>query len=139
MSSASASASAEAADGGGLRSRRRARQCRSASCWQPPTRRQFFRDYPYNVTPVSDDQPFFFYTVQPRDLWDFFRHASTLSADYKVNRAVPLLFGVVAISLAATAAGAAAAALAAGHTPAETKRRGRRSCGTSCASAPATF
>ncbi len=65
--------------------------------------RQFFRDYPFNIAPVSDDQPFFFYTVQPRDLWDFFRHASTLSADYKVNRAVPLLFGVVGISLAATA------------------------------------
>jgi hypothetical protein len=65
--------------------------------------RQFFRDYPYNIAPVNDDQPFFFYTVQPRDLWDFFRHASTLSADYKVNRAVPLLFGVVGISLAATA------------------------------------
>ncbi len=65
--------------------------------------RQFFHDYPYDVTPVNDDQPFFFYTVQPRDLWEFFLHASTLSADYKVNRAVPLLFGVVGISLAATA------------------------------------
>jgi hypothetical protein len=65
--------------------------------------RQFFRDYPYNIAPVNDDQPFFFYTVQPRDLWDFFRRASTLSADDKVNRAVPLLFGVVGISLAATA------------------------------------
>jgi hypothetical protein len=65
--------------------------------------RQFFRDYPYDVAPVNDDQPFFFYTVQPRDLWEFFLHASTLSADYKVNRAVPLLFGVVGISLTATA------------------------------------
>ena len=62
----------------------------------------FLRDYPYNIAPVSDDQPFFFYTVQPRDLWEFVRHASTLSADYKVNRAVPLLFAVVGISLAAT-------------------------------------
>lgn len=64
---------------------------------------KFYDDYPYNIEPVNDDQPFFFYTVQPRDLWDFFRHASTLSADYKVNRAVPLLFGVVGISLLATA------------------------------------
>ena len=76
---------------------------RSESCWRPPTRQEFFRGYPYNVAPVNDDQPFFFYTVQPRDLWEFFLHASTLSADYKVNRAVPLLFGVVGISLAATA------------------------------------
>ncbi len=69
---------------------------------EAPDPQTFLRDYPYNVAPVSDDQPFFFYTVQPRDLWEFVRHASTLSADYKVNRAVPLLFAVVGISLAAT-------------------------------------
>ncbi len=62
----------------------------------------FFREYPYNVTAVGDDRPFFFYTVQPRDLWNFVLHASTLSADYKVNRAVPLLFAVMAISIGAT-------------------------------------
>jgi hypothetical protein len=62
----------------------------------------FLSSYRYDVSAVSDDRPFFFYTVQPRDLWDFFRHASRESADYKVNRAVPLLFGVVGISLAAT-------------------------------------
>jgi hypothetical protein len=62
----------------------------------------FFRDYPYNVAPVSDDRPFFFYTVQPRDLWNFVLYAGTLNADYKVNRAVPLLFAVMAISIAAT-------------------------------------
>ena len=68
-----------------------------------PDPQEFFRSYPYNVTPVSDDQPFFFYTVQPRDLWNFLATASKLSADYKINRAVPLLFAVVGISLAATA------------------------------------
>ncbi|MGD1091826.1 MAG: hypothetical protein ABSB35_07510, partial [Bryobacteraceae bacterium] len=46
---------------------------------------------------------FFFYTVQPRDLWDFLKNANTASADYKINRAVPLLFGLIAISLGATA------------------------------------
>ncbi len=40
--------------------------------------------------------------MQPRDLWNFIRYASTESADYKVNRAVPLLFAVMAISIAAT-------------------------------------
>jgi predicted membrane-bound spermidine synthase len=64
--------------------------------------RAFLDNYQYDVSAVSDDRPFFFYTVQPRDLWNFFFHASTESADYKVNRAVPLLFGVVGISLAAT-------------------------------------
>ena len=63
----------------------------------------FLSSYRYDVSPVSDDRPFFFYTVQPRDLWEYFRHASTASEDYKINRAVPLLFGVVGISLAATA------------------------------------
>jgi hypothetical protein len=62
----------------------------------------FLRDYPYDVSSVGDDRPFFFYTVQPRDLWNFFQHASTGSADYKVNRAVPLLYGLMAISIGAT-------------------------------------
>jgi hypothetical protein len=62
----------------------------------------FLDSYRYNVAPVGDDRPFFFYTVQPRDLWDYFRHASTVNEDYKINRAVPLLFGVVGISIAAT-------------------------------------
>jgi hypothetical protein len=40
--------------------------------------------------------------VQPRDLWTFVRTASHDTADYKVNKAVPLLFGLMAISLVAT-------------------------------------
>ncbi|HEY4364616.1 MAG TPA: hypothetical protein VGN17_26870 [Bryobacteraceae bacterium] len=62
----------------------------------------FLRDYPYDVSVVGDDRPFFFYTVQPRDLWNFFFSASTASADYKVNKAVPLLYGLMAISIGAT-------------------------------------
>jgi hypothetical protein len=65
----------------------------------PPT---FWRGYRYDVSPVSDDRPFFFYTVQPRDLWNFVTSANTESADYKINRAVPLLFALVAVSVAAT-------------------------------------
>ena len=33
----------------------------------------FYASYPYNVAPVNDDRPFFFYTVQPRDMSRFFR------------------------------------------------------------------
>lgn len=62
----------------------------------------FCRSYPFDVSPVDDDRPFFFYTVQPRDLLNFLTSANTESADYKINRAVPLLFGLVTISLAAT-------------------------------------
>ena len=62
----------------------------------------FWRSYRYDVSPVSDDRPFFFYTVQPRDLWNFVTKANTESADYKVNRAIPLLFALVAVSIGAT-------------------------------------
>jgi hypothetical protein len=62
----------------------------------------FWRHYPYDVSPVDDDRPFFFYTVQPRDIWNFLKHANAENADYKINRAVPLLFGLMAVSLAAT-------------------------------------
>jgi hypothetical protein len=63
----------------------------------------FWKNYQYDVSPVGDDRPFFFYTVQPRDLWNFVRNASDKTADYKVNKAVPLLFGLVGLSLVVTA------------------------------------
>jgi hypothetical protein len=62
----------------------------------------FWRNYRYNVAPVDDDRPFFFYTVQPRDVLQFLAKGGQ-SADYKINRAVPLLFEVLAISLLAIA------------------------------------
>ncbi|MGC8794697.1 MAG: hypothetical protein ACP5U2_15035, partial [Bryobacteraceae bacterium] len=52
----------------------------------------FFRSYPFDVSPVTDNRPFFFYTVQPRDVWNFLSRIGRASADYQVNRAVPLLF-----------------------------------------------
>jgi hypothetical protein len=64
---------------------------------------EFERAYAFDVTPVGDNRPFFFYTVQPRDLLAFMRTASRQSADYKVNQAVPLLFGLMLVSLLATA------------------------------------
>jgi MFS family permease len=62
----------------------------------------FEAQYRYDVSSVDDNRPFFFYTVQPRDVWDFLKHASRLSADYQVNRAVPLLFGLLIVSTLAT-------------------------------------
>lgn len=61
----------------------------------------FVRHYRYDVSPVGDDRPFFFYTVQPQDLVAFLA-GPTGSADYKINRAVPLLFGLVGVSIVAT-------------------------------------
>ncbi|HVX66718.1 MAG TPA: hypothetical protein VHA11_08965 [Bryobacteraceae bacterium] len=69
---------------------------------QTPDFRGFERQYRYDVSAVDDNRPFFFYTVQPRDVWEFFKHASRFSADYKVNRAVPLLFGLLVVSALAT-------------------------------------
>jgi len=62
----------------------------------------FFDSYPFDVRPVSDDRPFFFYTTQPRDVWRYFSSASHKSEDYKINIALPLLFGLVAVSIVAT-------------------------------------
>jgi hypothetical protein len=64
---------------------------------------EYQRKYTFDISPVSDNRPFFFYTVQPRDLWNFVKNASRDSADYKINKAVPLLFGLAAVSLVATA------------------------------------
>jgi len=64
---------------------------------------EYESNYTFDISPVSDNRPFFFYTVQPRDLWQFVRTASRASADFKaVNQAVPLLFGLLAVSLVAT-------------------------------------
>jgi hypothetical protein len=58
--------------------------------------------YAFDISPVTDNRPFFFYTVQPRDLWEFVMHASRRSEDYKVNKAIPLLFELLGVSILAT-------------------------------------
>jgi len=68
-----------------------------------PNPKAFWRDYRYDVSPVSDDRPFFFYTVQPQDVLDFLKNAHGNTADYKLNQAVPMLFALIAVSLVATA------------------------------------
>jgi hypothetical protein len=68
-----------------------------------PNPEEYQRHYSYDISPVTDNRPFFFYTVQPRDLWNFITTASHESADYRSNnQAVPLLFGLMGISLLAT-------------------------------------
>lgn len=66
-------------------------------------RSAFFRRYPFDVRPVTDDRPFFFYTVQPREVWRFLERVGSRSADYQVNRAVPVLFTLLTVSLVAVA------------------------------------
>jgi hypothetical protein len=66
-----------------------------------PNPAAYERNYTFDITPVTDDRPFFFYTVQPHDLWAFMK-GGVETADRKVNKAVPLLFTLMAISLGAT-------------------------------------
>ena len=66
-----------------------------------PDPAKWMREYIFDVSPVGDNRPFFFYTVQPRDLWTFFTSASDKTADYKVNKAVPMLFASLIVSVAA--------------------------------------
>ena len=63
----------------------------------------FERDYTFNITPVSDNRPFFFYTVQPRDVKAFLLSTGGNSADKKVNLAVLNLFYALVVSIAAVA------------------------------------
>lgn len=67
-----------------------------------PDLEAFIQKYPFDVSPVDDNRPFFFYSVQPRDIWNFLTLQNRDSADYKINRAVPTLFGLLGISIIAT-------------------------------------
>lgn len=62
----------------------------------------FARDYPYNVAPVDDNAPFFFFTLKT----DQILHNDGLhkGIDWKVNLGVVVLAGVFAISVVAVVA-----------------------------------
>jgi hypothetical protein len=63
---------------------------------------EYERNYRFDITPVSDDRPFFFYTVQRRDVARFLLD-SARAADVKVNVAVPKLFSALIVSIVAVA------------------------------------
>ena len=58
---------------------------------------EFERNYRFDITPVDDNRPFFFYTVQPRDVAAYLLN-SKRAADAKVNTAVPRLFSALIVS-----------------------------------------
>ncbi len=62
----------------------------------------FARDYPYNVAPVHDNAPFFFFTLKPGEVL----HSGSLhhGIDWKVNLGVAVLGMVLIISCLAVAA-----------------------------------
>lgn len=61
----------------------------------------FYASYPFNVGPVTDDRPYFFYTVQPGDVWRFGTRIYHASADFRINQAIPTIFSLLAVSAAA--------------------------------------
>ena len=67
-----------------------------------PEPAKFLKAYPFDVTALDDDRPFFFYTVQTRDMWKLFANTGR-AADYKINKALPLLIELLGVSLVATA------------------------------------
>ena len=60
----------------------------------------FSHDYPYNVTPVTDNAPFFFFTLKTGQIF----HRAHHSMDWKVNLGVTVLAMLLVISLVAVLA-----------------------------------
>jgi hypothetical protein len=62
---------------------------------------QFAANYPFNVTPVYDDAPFFFFTLKPSQILGA---GTEQGIDWKVNMGVAVLLMLVVISALAVAA-----------------------------------
>lgn len=63
---------------------------------QDPQR--FSQSYPYNISPVTDNAPFFFFTLKPEQV---FRGSDQGGIDWKVNLGIAILGIVLMVSLAA--------------------------------------
>lgn len=61
---------------------------------------RFVGQYRYDISPVSDNRPFFFYTVRTGELWDFVTGGK--SEDVKLNLGMMVLFVLLGLSVAAT-------------------------------------
>ena len=57
----------------------------------------FASSYPYDISPVSDDRPFFFYTWRGSHIWETIRPRA--DADAKINLGVMLLFVSLGLSV----------------------------------------
>ncbi len=60
---------------------------------------RFAESYAYNVAPVSDNSPFFFFTLKPAQVIG--RHAPQAGVDWKVNLGVRILLLLLVISVVA--------------------------------------
>lgn len=64
----------------------------------------FIAQYPYNIKPVSDNAPFFFFTFKTGRLLEQIRHPGSVGIDWKVNLGVAVLFILLGISVVAVLA-----------------------------------
>jgi spermidine synthase len=67
-------------------------------------RGQLPKDYPFNVSPVSDNAPFFFFTLKTGDVIREILSGSGRGMDWRINLGVTVLFMVLIISLVAVVA-----------------------------------
>jgi hypothetical protein len=67
-------------------------------------RREFIRNYAFNIAPVSDNAPFFFFTFKTRDALRNVLHGGGRGMDWKNNLGVVVLGMVLVISLVAVLA-----------------------------------
>ncbi|HSA93507.1 MAG TPA: hypothetical protein VLE48_10885 [Terriglobales bacterium] len=63
----------------------------------------FAQDYPYNVAPVTDDNPFFFFTVKAEDVIAGAIGGEARGIDWRINLGVAVLVMLLGISLGAVA------------------------------------
>lgn len=63
---------------------------------------EFSKQYAYNVTPVTDNAPFFFFTLKPEQIWRSVGEPGAM--DWKVNLGVAVLAMLLLISFAAVLA-----------------------------------
>lgn len=66
-------------------------------------RDSFIDGYPYNIKPVSDNAPFFFFTFKTGRLFQEILHPRKFGIDWKVNLGVAVLFMLLGISVLAVA------------------------------------
>ena len=63
-----------------------------------------YDEYPYNITPIRDNAPFFFFTFKTGHLFDQVFDAKSVGIDWKVNLGVAVLFMLLVISFVAVLA-----------------------------------
>lgn len=68
------------------------------------SRREFIAQYPYNIAPVTDNAPFFFFTFRPQRLVQEILHGHGRGIDWKVNLGVVVLFMLLVVSVLAVLA-----------------------------------